>query len=138
MTYQEAVALADAARTNEVPQALKLRWLSLLDGELIEDLLACREEPERLLSGDGAAPVRDWRGWTPTDGSGAQDGARELLALPPHDGLYPSWLRLQIDLAQGELELYAADAALYEAARRSLACAVNRRARQTGPARLRF
>ena len=138
MTYNEAIALADAGRCNEVEPALKLFWLSRLDLELMEDLILTRAEPEALLLSEAPALVRSWEDWAPPEPD--EDGAGETTALAcaPHDALYPAYLKMQIDLAQGELELYNNDAAVFAQRWNDLARAINRRVMQQGPDRLRF
>lgn len=88
MTIQEAIALADAQRPNQVDPKLKIRWLSELDG---------RVEHE-ILSPNGKS---DFVGY-PADVSFHTE-----LKIPfPFDKIYATWIIMQVDLINGETAKY--------------------------------
>ena len=123
MTVAEALAQADALRPNEFEAAVKLRWLSTLDGQIHRELLgAFQEEP------------------APFSGYGEQTEIRstQLLVPYPYDELYPRYLAMRIDLEHGELERYNNDAASFNRLWRSFAAAHCRSHSPRGVTRLRF
>ena len=93
MTAQQAIRLADLTRPNEYEPALKLFWLSRLDGQIQEELLCTHADGE-------AAEI-----------TGGLD--RELLVGWPFDDLYVRFLVMRIDLENGELDRYNNDAAAF-------------------------
>lgn len=93
MTILQAIAAADRLRPNDVPAAVKLHWLSALDGQLSIELLGEPFEPY-----------------------GAEtDAAQTALLVPtPYDLFYVDYLCMRIDLALDDLARYENDAALFE------------------------
>ena len=96
MTILEAITRADLIRPNELDSAVKLRWLSTLDGQIHAELLTAHEgEPETFRGYDGETELQ----------------TTELLVPHPYDELYLRYLLMRIDLEHGELDRYNNDAA---------------------------
>ena len=91
MYLKEAIKRADALRMNTVSDEQKAAWASDLDGQLAEMFGI---EP----------PVNNW----PDD--------RELLMPSPHEEIYQLYLICKIDYYNQEMNLYANDLAVYNAA----------------------
>lgn len=107
MTANEAITRADAVRPNTISELAKLQWLRQLDMELRREVLG-KSEVGSAYDGVGL----DVQGMNPS-----------AVLLAPSDlaGMYVHWLCAQIDLALGELDRYAADAALYNSLRSAFA-----------------
>ena len=99
MLIADAIRGADALRESDIPDELKLQWLSELDGQIWEDVVSHYE---------GGAPTR------PQYGEDTDTEAVELLIQPPHNGIYIDYLVMRIDLANGDLERYNIGAAGFE------------------------
>lgn len=86
MTVNEAITYADTIKPNAISQAIKLRWLSQVEGRIAEEIM--------LMS--------------PAEGKTyfytADDLGKELLVDHPHDDIYTWWLQAQIDLANEEYD----------------------------------
>ncbi len=96
MTIFEAIAQADLIRPNELDPAVKLRWLSTLDGQIHAELFSAHADPPGAFSGyDETTELQ----------------STKLLVDPPYDELYPRYLLMRIDLEHGELDRYNNDAA---------------------------
>ena len=88
MTIREAIALADAMAPNAVSQVLKVRWLSELDGRVVQEICS----PDT---------VSDFAGYAENVN---QD---TVLKIPyPYDGIYPTYLKMHIDRLNGEMQKY--------------------------------
>lgn len=122
MTIAEALDRADRTRQNQIDADLKLAWLSELDGQLRAELLAACEGELPAFAGYGASTPR----------------STELLIPHPYDGLYVQYLVMRVDLENGELARYNADAQCFNRAWQSFAGQYVRTHRPRGAARLRF
>ena len=84
MTIREAIALADEQKPNQVSKALKLRWLSELDGRVMCEIISPRGE--ECFAGYG---------------SGVPDST--VLKVPyPYDAIYPAWISMNVARMNGE------------------------------------
>lgn len=92
MTVKEAMKRADALRMNTVSNEQKAAWVSDLDGQLAEMFGI---EP----------PANNW-----------PEEDRVLLVPSPHDEIYQLYLICKIDYYNQEMNLYANDMAIYNAA----------------------
>ena len=123
MTILEAISRADLVRPNELAPAVKLRWLSTLDGQVRAELLSAYEEaPEPFPGYDENTELRETR----------------LLIPAPYDELYLHYLLMRIDLEHGELDRYNNDAAAFNRLWQSFAAHYNRTHSPRGAARLCF
>ena len=123
MTILEAITRADLIRPNELDPAVKLRWLSTLDGQIHAELLTTHEGgPETFRGYDGETELR----------------TTELLVPHPYDELYLRYLLMRIDLEHGELDRYNNEAAHFNRLWQSFAGRYTRTHSPKGVERLRF
>ena len=123
MTILEAITRADQIRPNELEPAVKLRWLSTLDGQIYTELLAAHADgPERFGGYDGETELQ----------------STELLVPGPYDELYLRYLLMRIDLEHGELERYNNEAAGFNRLWQSFAAQYCKRHQPLGVRQLRF
>lgn len=88
MTIREAITLADEMAPNAVSEALKIRWLSELDGRVVQEILS--PDTVRTFTGYGNDVQTD-----------------TVLQIPyPYDGIYPTWIKMHIDRMNGEMQKY--------------------------------
>lgn len=100
MKISEAIALVDELKPNQYSTAVKVKWLSTLDGIIFKEV---------YLTHHG--PLPDFE---PYDGT---DTTLELLVPYPYDmDIYNSWLQSQIDRENGEIVRYNQTSALFNAA----------------------
>ena len=123
MTILEAITRADLIRPNELDPAVKLRWLSTLDGQIHAELLTAH-----------AGSPEDFRGY---DGE-TELQSTELLVPQPYDELYLRYLLMRIDLENGELDRYNNEAAVFNRLWQSCAGRYTRTHRPKGVECLRF
>lgn len=99
MTIKEIIELADEAKPNDLPMALKVRWIAELDGKIAADVFQM-----------GKAELEQF--------SYTEDTAAETTPLVefPHDDVYRLWLVSMIDMANGEYGKYQNSATLYNEA----------------------
>ena len=158
MTILEAITRADRIRPNELEPAVKLRWLSTLDGQVCAELLGAFE-----ATGNGGRGLpRQCAHWLAMTGSEADSavgavidrpltpagfrgydgeteiGTTELLIPFPYDELYLRYLLMRIDLENGELDRYNNEAAQFNRLWQSFAGQYCRTHRPLGVERLRF
>ena len=97
MTVQQALDYVDSVKPNAFTQAVKLGWLSGIEGRIALEihLLAPEDIPEEYTSGDLS---------------------KELAAAHPYTGIYTWWLQAQIDLANGEYDRAQNTMAMFNAA----------------------
>jgi hypothetical protein len=100
MTINEAIAQVDRLRDNNVPNDVKVSWLSRTDHAVYNELMQGREGAEGMT-------------FTPYT---EDDGTKELLVPPPYDELYIYKLEAQIFYEQREIKKYESSMALYNAA----------------------
>ena len=137
MRIIDAILAADRMRHNEIDPAVKLQWLSELDGRIWQELFAQHAGAgEEILRCAQAPSVTSVRTGDSSLGEGAVDAgtsnarsggafrgygedtdveAVRLLVGPPYEELYPRWLVMQIDLAHGEIDRYNNSAAVFSA-----------------------
>ena len=123
MTILEAITRADLIRPNELDPAVKLRWLSTLDGQIHAELLSAHSgAPGPFRGYDEETELRSTR----------------LLVEHPYDELYLCYLLMRIDLEHGELDRYNNDAAEFNRLWQSFASHYCRRHAPKGVSRLKF
>jgi len=94
----DVIEWVDEVKPNAFSDAVKVQWLSALDGRIAADvLLFAPEEVERL----------------PYVYPGDMD--RELLVAPPHDDIYSLWLQARVDEANGEYDRYQNSSQIFNA-----------------------
>ena len=101
MTILQAINRTDGLIHNAYSQEEKVRWLSLVDASVKEQLIDTHEDsPEDRFEGYGPG--------TPLD--------TVLLVPEPYSDLYIRWLEAQIHYYNGEYGRYNAALSMYNAA----------------------
>ena len=90
MTIIEAINKIDSLKPNAYTQTDKIRWLSLLDGRVKEEVIDTHEGAENATF----------------NGYNDEELETELLIPYPYDEVYPLWLEAQIDYANNEYGRY--------------------------------
>ena len=98
MTIREAIDRIDSIKPNQFPDDLKIQWLSELDQRIYIDLFMTHED-NPYIDEPIVFPYAD--------------DSIQLLAEPPYDILYPSYLKAMIDELTEETTRYANSAAVY-------------------------
>ena len=91
MRIREAIEELRSLKPNQYSDEQLLRWLSALDGQIYEEVLKNAEDAP-------SPPLLPYRLENDMD--------RELLAPFPHEGLYISYLGMQVDYYNGEYTRY--------------------------------
>lgn len=132
MTIQEALDLIDGIKPNMVPQDIKVRWLSELDGMLDREIVKQHHDGPRrpyhhhepwlihpLLHEDvhvhdheRPEPPEEFQPYDPHGDLTEQT----LLVQFPYDKVYQHYLAMQIDVANQEIDKYNNDSQLYQLA----------------------
>lgn len=95
MKVREAVEMANIMKPNAFDDALKVFWLSQLEGKIAADIFELAQED--LIQAR----------YTP------EDMETEMLVQYPHDDIYVQWLAAKIDEANGEYNKYENQMAIY-------------------------
>lgn len=104
-TIREVIARVDENKPNVFSEALKLRWLALLDGKIAGDVMLMHISEMKQF---------DYRHPADMD--------RELLVSFPHDDIYDHWLAAKIDEANGETDKYQNSMEAYNAVWTNFVC----------------
>jgi hypothetical protein len=88
LTIKDAITRVDMTKPNQFGPAIKITWLSELDGKIFEEIFKTHEE----------SPIEKFEGHTSEDD--------ELLIPFPYDSIYLRWLETKIDYANGETNKY--------------------------------
>ena len=108
MKLIELINEIDSLRYNQVPDDIKRKWVSDVEGMIINEVVLTHEMPEwmkengiikKYLSAGGRGCVYD----------AETDGEQELIVEAPYDSLYYWWLASKIDLAEADTERYQND-----------------------------
>lgn len=91
MTIIEAINGIDAIKPNTFEQIEKVKWLSILDGRIKEEIIDTHEGAEGVV-------FNGYSEDTPLD--------TQLLVSAPYDELYLRWLEARIDHANNEYGKY--------------------------------
>lgn len=97
MTVSEAIVKIDTLKPNEFTKEEKYRWLSLLDGNIKQQIIDTHEK----------ADVSEFAEYSP------EGEDRTLLVPAPYDDIYIHWLEAQIDYYNGEYGKYNNSMAMY-------------------------
>lgn len=111
MTIAHAIARFDVLYPNVFPYAEKLRWLSVLDGQIFHDIISAYPENAG----------RTFEGYEITT-----DKKTELLVPFPHDDIYIKYLAAQSDKVHSDVARYVNSAAVFNAAYSEFAAWYNR------------
>ena len=91
MTIIEAINQIDAIKPNSFEQIEKIKWLSVLDGRIKEEIIDTHEGAEGVV-------FNGYSEDTPLD--------TKLLIPAPYDEVYLLWLEARIDHANNEYGKY--------------------------------
>jgi len=94
-TVNNAIQEALKLHPDNIPDSIKCRWLSELDGKISRETMFLNE-------------------FTPY--SFPEDGDRELIVKSPYDNIYELYIIAMSDFFSGEISNYSASAVLFEQA----------------------
>lgn len=101
MKIREAIDKIDSLNPNQYTEEDKLRWLSILDATVVEDIFKTHER------NIGEAPICHFDPYRP------EEMDKDLLVPFPYDELYISYLDMKICEANKETERYENAARTY-------------------------
>lgn len=110
MTLQEAISIQEQLKPSAIPEALKIVWLSTLDGTIKKEIIDMYDGAEKI----------DFVGYS------ASRKDQNLLVPAPYDRLYVSFLIAQIERHNGEIEKYNNSVMIYNVDYRDYANWYNR------------
>lgn len=99
MTIKECIDMVDGVKPNQYPIEDKVRWLSFLDGIIINDVLKTHE--------GYTGQYDEFAGYS-IDRLGTK-----LIVQYPYDSLYPAYLKMKIDEENGETSRYNNSLTMY-------------------------
>lgn len=99
MTIREAIDLVDLVKPNQYEDALKIKWLSKLDGQIFEEIFKTHE----------GCPAESFAGYN----SEADDSTVLLVTDPYAMDIYNYYLQAQIDKENGEINKFNQSGVLY-------------------------
>lgn len=100
MTIQKAIDLADSMKPNMMLQAVKIGFLSEIEGKIHEEIIMTHAHTAE----EETRPVYDEE----------TDTSTEMLVPAPYDMVYVYWLMAQIDHLNQEMDKYNNDRSLFE------------------------
>ena len=95
MTVNYVIQQTMQLHPDTIPDSVKCRWLSELDGKIMRE----------TMHGEEFLPYEFPR-----------DGERELLVKAPYDNIYELYIMAMSDFFSGEMASYAQSAAMFEQA----------------------
>lgn len=124
MTITQAIAFADRVAANDIEQGIKLKWLSDLDQQLVDE----------VFNRHNWICVLDFHGYDEnTDANNT-----ELLVKAPYDLMYVDYLEMMIHKQHQEIERYNNARLVYERSRARFDNYINQRYMPRGVRALRF
>jgi hypothetical protein len=99
MTIKECIDRVDNVKPNQYSDEDKVRWLSFLDGIIINDVIKTHEGYEGQYD--------EFVGYT------ADKMTVPLIAEPPYDAMYEAYLKMKIDEENGETARYNNSATMF-------------------------
>lgn len=101
MTIKECIDLVDNVKPNQYSIEEKVRWLSFLDGVIINDVIKTHEGYRN--------EYEEFEGYSP------DEPGTKLIIGAPYDRVYEAYLKMKIDEENGETARYNCSAAMYNA-----------------------
>ena len=98
MKLIDAINEIDSIKPNTYFQQEKIRWISILDGNIKKEIIDTHEGAENVT----------FNGY-----DNNTDISTELLVPAPYDDIYIRWLEMQIDYANADLVKYQNSMTLY-------------------------
>lgn len=99
MTIKECIDRVDSVKPNQYSIEDKVRWLSFLDGIIINEVIKTHEGYEN--------EYEEFEGYS------ADELGVKLIAEAPYDVLYEAFLKMKIDEENGETARYNNSATLF-------------------------
>ena len=124
MTIVQAIALADRVAANDIEQAIKLKWLSDLDLQLVDE----------VFNRHRGTCIQNFNGYDETTDA----NSTELLVKAPYDMLYVDYLEMRIHQQHKEIERYNNARLIYERSRARFDNYINSHYMPHGVCALRF
>ena len=101
MTISVALPMVDAARPNQYPQDMKIRWLARLGGMIWQEVFRTHEGGAETFDGYSSEELE----------------SKEMLVAAPYDeDVYNNYLQAMIDRENGEAGKYSQSITLFNAA----------------------
>ncbi len=95
MTINTAISEAQTLHPDSIPDSIKVRWLSELDGKIMRETMLCDDFTSYRFP---------------------EDGDKQLIVKEPYDNIYTLYIIAMSDFFSGEMENYGASAALFDTA----------------------
>ena len=92
MTVSEVIEFVDTVKPNAFPPAVKIRWLSQLEGRIASEVFLMA--PQEMEQFNYAALDE------------AEAERQILLVNFPYDDIYPAWIKAMVDYENGEYNKY--------------------------------
>ena len=122
MTIEQAIRLADEQRPNALMGATKIRWLTELEGRIVNEVYRNRREFEHIK----------FSGYTQDT-----DVTTQLIVPDPYSDIYVYWLFMKTDYANNETDRFNNDAVMYNTAYLAYVNHINRTTSQSASVRLK-
>lgn len=116
MTINEAIAQVQELKPNQIPEEIMVRWLSVLEGKIIDEIILTHELSERI----------EFTGYT------IDDVNSELMVPDTYADVYIYYLEAMIDQTNNEGARYASSMQMFNSAWQDYANYYNRNNRPIG------
>ena len=116
MTINEAIAQVQELKPNQIPEEIMVRWLSVLEGKIIDEIILTHELSERI----------EFTGYT------IDDMNSELMVPDTYADVYIYYLEAMIDQTNNEGARYASSMQMFNSAWQDYANYYNRNNRPIG------
>lgn len=102
-TINDIISEVDELKPNQYDDELKIKWLSNLEGRIVDSVFKTHELEEEI----------EFEGYT--------DVSEELLVEAPYDELYKYYLMAMIDFNNSETDRYSNTSAMFNASYQAFA-----------------
>ena len=116
MTINEAIEQVQELKPNQIPEEIMVRWLSVLEGKIIDEIILTHELSERI----------EFTGYT------IDDVNSELMVPDTYADVYIYYLEAMIDQTNNEGARYASSMQMFNSAWQDYANYYNRNNRPIG------
>ena len=110
MTINEVITEVDELRPNQIPDEIKVRWISVLEGKIIDEIILTHELSE----------VLEFNGYS------IDDMDTELLVPDTYADVYKYYVRAMVDETNAEGARYKSSMELFNSAWQDFANYYNR------------
>ena len=101
MTIEECINIIDSLKPNQYSIEDKVRWLSFLDGTIINDIIKTHENTDNI--------TETFEEYT------SNDTSVEMIVGKPYDQMYVEYLKMKIDEENGETARYNNSSTMFNA-----------------------